>query len=121
MPSLKVKRDRLELGFIPLGPRDIPTIHLPGTKSLIPSHLVWDSVPTWEVAKFLSFLLLCCLEEGPSCSSEPVAKFRGIEWVRPPACFPCGPQPRGAANLKREAGLEETPSLSILSSRSLKC
>lgn len=65
MLSLRVKGDRPELDFMLLGHRDIPSIHLPVKD--IHSYLVWDPVPTWEVAKFLSFLLLCCLEEKASC------------------------------------------------------
>ena len=82
MPSLRVKGDRPETGFIPLGHRDSPSLHLPGAKIPIHSYQAWDPVPTWEVGKFLSSLPLCCLEEGASCSPEPIARFRGFAHSR---------------------------------------
>ena len=50
-----------------MGHKDIPSIHLPGTKThpFLPGT---DPVTTWEIGKFQSSLPLCCLEEEASCS-----------------------------------------------------
>lgn len=42
MPSLRVKGDRPEMGFVPLGHRDSPSMHLPGAKIPIHSYQAWD-------------------------------------------------------------------------------
>lgn len=73
MPSLRIKEDRLELSFIPVGHKDTLNIYLPDAN--IPS------IPTLHVTQFLpgmflSSLPLCSLEEGIRCSPKSIVRFR---------------------------------------------
>lgn len=125
MSSLRVRGDTRTC-FFSLRAEDIPSIHLPGTKTHIHSYLAWDPVPTWEVGKFLSSLSLCCLEEGAGCSPEPIARFRGTAQSRMDQTSSCLPSmwtiAQWSSHLQR-AGWEEAPRswMAMLSFRPLRC